>query len=413
MVTLCPNCSAPIVFDPKTQRVVCHTCGSSFDPQKMDLSKEDVDLAQTDPGPIDEIEDKEVAAHFLDCYVYHCPSCGGEIIVNGTESSTRCIYCGNPSVVFNRISKQKAPDYIIPFSITREQALEKLKETLRGRYLIPKAIRELRPDMMRGIYVPYWIVNGRHVEAAVIRSYMYHLKSGSYTSSDENKYYYGRSGKMQIRNLPLDASEILSDDSSQRLEPYDLSAIVPFNESYLLGFYSNASDITYTELIDAAEIRAVGAFHERAKDDISGMERQVVCWEYETAIDKDIKYALLPVWFVSYEFDGEHNVIMVNGQTGKVVGGIPWRKKLVTRATWILTAIFTFILASGVSWLLLAWKNSKGGLDPEAVMGLIAMLLMLGGLMIHLANGKRKLMNIHLKLSQASSIFHFTKKRQG
>ena len=61
---------------------------------------------------------------YMDCYVYSCSECGGEIIVNGTEASTTCVYCGNPNVVFNRNARQKCPEYVLSFSVTKEQAIE-------------------------------------------------------------------------------------------------------------------------------------------------------------------------------------------------------------------------------------------------------------------------------------------------
>ncbi|MBO4927710.1 MAG: hypothetical protein J5379_05610 [Clostridiales bacterium] len=406
MVTLCPNCSAPVVFDPKTQKVICHSCSGSWDPQEFDLQKESVDLEETN-ADVSDIDDEDVAAHFLDAYVYHCPSCGGEINVNGTESSTKCIYCGNPSIVFNRIEKEKAPEYIIPFTVTREEAIEKIRQSLKGRLLVPKVIKNLNPDMVRGIYVPYWLVNGRHLEGAVVRSYIPDRSSDGSTKP----YYWGRAGMMQLRNLPVDGSKILSDDSSQQLEPYDLSAIQPFAESYLLGFYSNASDITYKDLTDAAEMRAVGAFHDQAAASVSGANPQVVCWEYETVIDENIYYAMFPVWFVSYDYDGQHNIIMVNGQTGKVVGAIPWKKKKLTWVTAILTALFSIPLTMTMYYFI-ELTHQEGEPDAMANLGLVFFPLLLGFVTIAMASGKKKLVDIHLKMSQASSIFHFAKKRQ-
>ena len=44
MATVCKNCASQITFDPKTQKVVCHTCGSSWDPQTVDVHEEFPDL---------------------------------------------------------------------------------------------------------------------------------------------------------------------------------------------------------------------------------------------------------------------------------------------------------------------------------------------------------------------------------
>jgi DNA-directed RNA polymerase subunit RPC12/RpoP len=110
-------------------------------------------------------EDKSL----MDCYVYSCSECGGEIIVNGTEASTTCVYCGNPNVVFSRISKQKRPEYVMPFSITKERAIELVHKKIDHGIFIPRAIKKFTPDCVRGIYIPYWIVNAKFTDAVVIR----------------------------------------------------------------------------------------------------------------------------------------------------------------------------------------------------------------------------------------------------
>ena len=68
---------------------------------------------------------------YMDCYVYACSECGGEIIINGTEASTTCVYCGNPNVVFSRIAKQKCPEFVMPFSVTKEEAIRRAREQIR------------------------------------------------------------------------------------------------------------------------------------------------------------------------------------------------------------------------------------------------------------------------------------------
>ena len=118
MATLCKNCGSPVVFDPAKQKVVCQTCGASWDADEIESSSkaftEDQHAVSMDQ--VYGSAEKE----FMDCYIYTCSSCGGEIIINGSEASTKCIYCGSSSVVFDRISKEKSPECILPFSITKE-----------------------------------------------------------------------------------------------------------------------------------------------------------------------------------------------------------------------------------------------------------------------------------------------------
>jgi hypothetical protein len=203
---------------------------------------------------------------------------------------------------------------------------------------------------------------------------------------------------MSISGFPIDACRILSDDSSIRLEPFDLSQMKNFDEDYLLGFYSNASDITFEEMHLAAMKRAKEIFDETVCRDCAGKEPKVVAELHETAILKDYKYAMLPAWFVTFQCQGKPNTILVNGQTGKVVWGLPWDEKKFKR-----TAIVGgLILGWGVTILLMLNYIARGlpvdGKD-SALTGIYGIF-------------KRRALKEQIARTQSSSIFNFVKKRQ-
>ena len=160
MITRCKNCSGQLVFDPKKQMLVCDHCGGLFNPEDFNTTGNE-SLIDKKAESLNEIYGTD-SKEFMDCYVYICSSCGGEIIVNGTEASTQCVYCGSSAVVFSRIAKQKRPRGIIPFKITREEAIEAVREQFNKGFFIPKAIKEFKPNDIRGIYIPYWLVNCIH-----------------------------------------------------------------------------------------------------------------------------------------------------------------------------------------------------------------------------------------------------------
>ena len=105
MAVLCRNCSGKLIFNPASQKLECAACGSSFRPEDV----QDVYA--------------EIHAKYYDARVYTCEHCGAEVVTSDSEVSTFCVYCGNPAIVFSRISKQKRPEFIMPFSISKEQAI--------------------------------------------------------------------------------------------------------------------------------------------------------------------------------------------------------------------------------------------------------------------------------------------------
>ena len=409
MITQCRNCAGQLVFDPKKQMLVCDHCGSEFRPEEFDASEKEA-LWDKKAEAMSDIYGDD-STELMDCYVYTCGSCGGEIIINGSEASTKCIYCGNSAVVFSRIARHKRPKLIIPFKLTKEEAVEAVRERFRKGMFIPKDIKNFEAENVRGIYIPYWIINCDHKASVVI--------SGRVSSGKSSRtVYYGRAGRMSLNNLPLDASKMLSDESSSRLEPFNMNGMKPFDEDYLLGFYSNISDITYGDLRKAANKRADEYFNEAALNSVHGCSNKQVEWgRHMTTIDYDnIKYAMFPAWFVTYYHKGKHNTILVNGQSGKVVCGVPWNKVL-----FFTLLILTGIALTAVSFIFLKplleamftsssgshshSSNGNGKLLGAIIMGVVA-LFSLG-----IAKIRKVIKSIDL--TQANSIFNFVKKRQG
>ncbi|MDO4876760.1 MAG: DNA helicase PriA, partial [Oscillospiraceae bacterium] len=120
MAVLCKNCAGKLIFNPASQKLECNTCGSSYRPQDV----EDI-YASSD-------------TKFYDTRVYTCSHCGAEVITSDTESSTFCVYCGNPAIVFSRVSREYRPDGIIPFKITKQQAIENIRTKFLKNPIIPK-----------------------------------------------------------------------------------------------------------------------------------------------------------------------------------------------------------------------------------------------------------------------------------
>ena len=386
--------------------LVCENCGGTFTPGDYGVSEKEL-LWDTKVESLSDIYGTD-APEYMDSYVYICKSCGGEIIINGTEASTKCLYCGNTAVVFSRIAKQKRPGFILPFKLTSDDAVKAVHEQFDKGILIPESIRNFKPDDVRGIYIPYWIVNCKHKGSVVVSGT---VSRGKRTST----VYFGRAGKMNLTGLPLDASRMLSDDSSSRLEPYDLNEMTSFDEDYLLGFYSNISDITYWNLKSAASKRADEYFNELVLKSVHDAGSLSIYSEsHMTAVNfSNMKYALLPAWFVTYTHNGIHNTVVVNGQTGKVVCGVPWNKKfffcMMAAAGVLLTGLFFLILRFLLPYLI-DFKSGKSTTSSFEFLAAIA-----AGTIALFSYGIARIKKVikSIGLTQDVSIFNFAGRRQG
>lgn len=384
MAVLCRNCAGRLIFNPASQKLECATCGSSFRPE--------------------DVEDKnaDLQSKYYDTRVYTCSHCGAQVVTSDTESSTFCVYCGNPAIVFDRVSKEYRPDGLVPFQITKEQAIKYIRLRFLKNPIVPKEIKEkCVPENLRGIYIPYWIVNADYTEADYIRG---EVKRGK---SKEIKYY-SRAGNVKFRNIPIDGSNILNDDISRKLEPFYLEDAREFDEDYLNGFYSNTSDLDYFDLRASTAYRCHKLFEDEVVKSVKAQNVKVLDSVYWADIQDDPVYMMMPVWFFTFKFEGKPYTVLVNGQTGKVVGTMPWQKKKV-----YTIAISVFALVLGLSaFLVWASLNKFLGLTSFYTQGSAAILC--GGSLFFAKGlfGIKRILN-NLKLTQSEAIFKFVKKRQG
>ena len=398
MATLCKNCSHALVFDPRTQLLVCSSCGSSFKPEEIESTAKEYreDLKAEAASEVYGTDDKIL----MDCYVYTSSECGGEIIVNGTEASTTCVYCGNPNVVFSRISKQKRPEFIMPFSISKERAIVLAQNAVKKGIFVPREIKNFSVDCCRGIYLPYWIVKAKYADAVVIKG---QVKQGKNSVTK----YFGRAGRLEFDNLPLDASRALSDESSSKLEPFNLVNLKPFDEDYLAGFYSNVSDVTYSDVRGAALLRAQEFFNEEALNDVkTASSKEVIESCPSIKVDPDMVYAMLPAWFITFNYKGKHNTILVNG--------LPWKKVLffcLLIGVGIAASVAAYFVFRATLPAFFSGRRSSSSSRSEG--RIIAFLI--AGIVALFSTGIRRVIKVikSINLTQDKAMFNFMKKRQG
>ena len=472
MAVTCKNCGGTLIFDPEKQKMICDRCGSAITPGEVDfyareilenkkpvplsdesepepdldiypgnktdsndseyewfdpppLLKEDVKDTRTskakndsdyewcDPPPL--LKNEEVSSikklslgndpdDFMDCSVYTCDYCGGEVIVNGTEASTMCIFCGKPSIVFSRVAKQRRPSLIVPFKITKEEAIQAICKEFKKGFFIPRKIKHFKVQQVRGIYIPYWIADAEHYGSVIIEGSIEKKKS-----NESDTHFYGRAGMITINDFPVDASKILPNEISSRLEPFGIRNAVEFHEDYLSGFYSSIADDKFDDISDLIKKRAASIFEEQAMGDLmnAAPERIVEAWHYTEVDYSSLRYAMLPAWFVIYNHKGKHNTILVNGETGKVVCGVPWNKALFFVLFTLFALAMTAIGVLVMDMLLEVTANDNKFLEALTVE--ITMVL----LMFKLGINHFKKISKSLGLTQSTSVFNFVKRRQG
>lgn len=377
MVVRCPNCNASLVYNPTMNKMVCSHCNSVFD----------------------NVEEPQRETDEMEYNLYCCTSCGAELMINDVESATYCAYCQQPTIVFDRVAKQKRPKYIIPFSVNKAQAEKLVREKVNKGFFIPNSVKNFKIDQLRGIYIPYQLVDIYYADSQVWKAT---VRSGK---SSVTRYFY-RQADHTFFQLSLDASKRLNDNSSQRLEPYHMQQLMPFNSMYLSGYYADCSDVAIEETKQVAFMRAKMLFDEAVKNTVNGSSQKLL--QSAPQVDyKAIEYALLPAWFMVSYIDGKAHTIMVNGQTGKVVGAVPLEKKKIWAVGIPLSMLFgtiSGIISAAIS-AGLADDDDGAGFKLLFFIVIVAFALLFAGL------SKFKSIKRSQELTTESAIKKFTAER--
>ena len=343
----CPACTGPLHFVGASGKLECEYCGASYDVAKIEAlyaQKEEKAAAaqqaaeetgQSAPPADDGAWDisslsEDWGAEGDGMRAYSCPSCGAELICDENTAATSCPYCGNPTVVPGQFSGQLRPDFIIPFKLSKEDAVKALKSHYKGKFFLPKSFTaENHLQEIQGIYVPFWMFDGEAEGDAryeATRSHTY--RSGDYEITETEHYDVYRAGSISFEKIPVDASSKMSDDYMDSIEPYDYQDLKPFSTAYLPGFLADKFDVTVDQCRQRADQRCEGTLEAVLRNTVTGYNACSLKQKTASLKRGKVHYALMPVWMLNTKWDGKDFLFAMNGQTGKLVGELPvnWRK---------------------------------------------------------------------------------------
>ena len=216
----CPNCGAPLQFNPKAKSVTCDYCDTKFDVQTLEAlyAQKEARAAEADAARQVRWKTEEAGQDWSDeeaahLQTYTCSSCGAEIVCDENTMATECCYCGNPTLIPSRFSGMLKPDYVIPFKKTKDEAVAALKQFYQGRWLLPKAFTaHNRVEAIQPMYVPFWLFHAQVTASAAFRA----EDDAVFETPDEtiietSIYHCDRTGSLAFHRIPVDGSQKMDD----------------------------------------------------------------------------------------------------------------------------------------------------------------------------------------------------------
>lgn len=329
----CPNCTAQLEFDAKSQNVKCDYCGSIFNPKDLEVKvKKAKEIEETGT-----YEGKS----------YTCSQCGATLLTFDETAITFCSYCGSQAMLESKLIKKNNPQLIIPFKKTKEECMAAYKKKITKSLFTPNYMKsDLVVSKFRGIYIPYCIYKLSFHGDSSSKGEKYSHRIGDYVYYDQYKVearvdadYDGISYEM-VSNLY---------DSFTHAIPHNYNEAQPFNTNYLAGFYADTSDVNNYIYED----NAINVASTDAKNKLLSQREfsKYNCRNPKVNFQvTDKKTGMFPLYFLAIRDKKEQyvNYAIVNGQTGKVVIDLPVDFKKYIFLSLILSVIIFLIINS---WL--------------------------------------------------------------
>ena len=358
----CPNCSAGLEFNSKTQKMACEYCGNSYtveELEELEEQKEEPLKEEDSRGHWEGFDPESWNPDGGEISVWSCPSCGAELVAEKTAGALVCPYCMNPMIMPEQFQDIYRPDYVIPFKKSKKDALDALKKHYLKKPLLPSVFKdENHLEEIKAVYVPFWMYDlessGRfQYQGTRVRFW----ETEKYECTETSFYHIVRKGSMKFCRIPVDGSEKIDDTMMEAIEPYDYQELEPFQLSYLSGYMADRYDREPDELTDRVHGRMEESMRRAVRNTVIGYDTVIPVQEDIRITGKgQVKYALLPVWFLNTKWNGKTYSFAMNGQTGKIIGDLPVGKDLLIRywmkyhifSVAVIFVLFVILMLAGV-----------------------------------------------------------------
>lgn len=304
----CPMCAGILRYDSESGKLLCDNCGHTQDiAEAPEVERDEEDTIAP--------EDQE----------FVCDSCGAVLVADPEVTSTCCAYCGSNVAIGERLKGKFAPDKVIPFTVSKEEAKAAYKKWAKNGLLTPRDfMTEKRLGEITGIYVPFWLYDMNvSAEAQCLCTKKRSKRQGDYIIQETDYYNVYRQANLNYEKVPADASVKMDDTTMDCLEPYNYTKLKKFSPEYLAGFQAEKYGLNAAELQPRARERVRKYAEKYLADSIRGYS-SVTYQKKECLVNKANEfYTLLPVWTLNYEYKGEKKTYTMNGQTGKIIGKAP------------------------------------------------------------------------------------------
>jgi len=327
----CGQCGATLEYQPGSHSQTCPYCGheNPIAPSEQTIHEQDFRTMLASLAEGEETAERLTVT---------CDGCGAEVTTEPNITSQTCPFCGSAIVATARSARQIKPRALLPFKIDRKQAWARFQEWIAGLWFAPNDLkkRALRQEQLVGMYVPYWTYDSKTTTRYTGWRGEHYWVTEHYTTMQNGKPVHRTRQVRKTRWWPASgtvyhafddvlvlASRSLPRRITEKLEPWDLGNLTPYQDAYLSGFRAESYQIDLAEGFEYAVQIMDGQIRRLVRRDIGGDEQRIssVSTRHD---DVTFKHVLLPVWISAYRYGDKVYRFLINGRTGEVQGQRPW-----------------------------------------------------------------------------------------
>lgn len=346
----CKSCGARLQYAVGTSALECPHCGAKASIPQSENDIREMDFHAWVQASVSDAMTQEQKA-------IRCEACGAETVLEGHETAKRCMFCDSPLVAEPLIQRHIRPSSVLPFKIPKEQATAQFQTWVSSRWFAPSDLKATaRAAAIDGVYVPYWTYDSdtesfyrgeRGVDYYETETYTTQENGQTVTKTRQVRKtrWYPASGVVweAFDDVLVCASTSLPDGLVSSLAPWDLKALVPYQDDYLAGYKAEAYRVDLADGFEKAKGIMDVAIRMSVGRDIGGDHQRIhtVRTRYD---DITFKHALLPLWISAYRYNDKVWRFLVNARTGEVQGERPYSAIKIALFVVTLIAIIGLII---------------------------------------------------------------------
>ncbi|MEM9824080.1 MAG: hypothetical protein AAF985_23545, partial [Bacteroidota bacterium] len=305
----CPSCGGQLLYSARHKKISCGHCGYL---EEIDDSKDKV-VERSLAAALETSE--EFVPEELGKNVFECGNCGARFMVELEQVKVSCAFCASKNVNVEAFERQLIrPIGIIPFYISREEALRLFREWIGQGLFHPNKLKKLSEvDDLHGLYIPFWTYDAQ-VSAD------WSGEAGYYYDEVKTVRVNGQTQQQTVRKIRWtrrsghldhffdDTLVVASDGLEQRflekILPFRLEEVVNFDPRLLMGWEAEVSNIDVNQGYQIAEQIMDHKLRNMCSAQLGGDTQRslrVTSQKYE----QTFKHIILPVWLCSYSYNNK------------------------------------------------------------------------------------------------------------